>query len=80
MASWVWAIHYEQGQAYVALSTLATPYEALSGMVGWLFNSCIPGTFWFCDTMIKWLDGKEKLVYRFPISEQVLEIIDPDPL
>jgi hypothetical protein len=76
--SWVWEIHYEDGQTYVALCKTPTRYEMLSGLVGILFNLCIPGTYSLCNKLIKWLDTKITVKYKFPIGETELRIIDPD--
>lgn len=78
MASWVWEIHYEGEETFVALCEVPTMYELMSGMVGKLFSLCIPGTYGLCCWLINFLDDKPKVLYKLPVTEEVLRHIDRD--
>jgi hypothetical protein len=74
--SWVWEISYKDDKATILLCETPTRYEALSGVVGWLFNRCIPGTFGICNRLIEWLDTKVTTKYEIEISKGTIKYLD----
>jgi hypothetical protein len=74
--SWVWQISHKGEKTTVLLCETATRYEALSGVVGWLFNRCIPGTFGICNRLIGWLDNRVITKYEFEIPKEALRYLD----
>jgi len=74
--SWVWQISYKGDKATILLCETPTRYEALSGIVGWLFNRCIPGTFGICNRLIFWLDDRVTVKYEIEIPKEALRYLD----
>lgn len=74
--SWVWQISYRDEKAYLQLCETPTHYEALSGIVAWMFNRCIPGTFGICNRLIGWLDKQVTMKYEIEIPKEDLKYLD----
>lgn len=74
--SWVWQISHHGDETKILLCETPTRYEALSGVVGWLFNRCIPGTFGICNRLIFWLDKKVTVKYEIEIPKEALRYLD----
>jgi hypothetical protein len=74
--SWVWQISYHGDDVKILLCETPTRYEALSGVVGWLFNRSIPGTFGICNRLIFWLDKQVTVKYEFEIPKEALRYLD----
>jgi hypothetical protein len=75
MPSWVWAIESKDNRHKVVLSEVPTRYEALSGIVGTLFNWCIPGTYPILNRAIFWLDKKTVPKYEIGIPEDIYKFL-----
>lgn len=76
--SWVWQLNYKGDKTYLVLCDTPTRYEALSGMVGWLYNRCIPGTFGICNRLIWWLDKQVTPRYEIEITKDILRNLVDD--
>lgn len=74
--SWVWQLDFKGDKTYLVLCETPTRYEALSGVVGWLFNRCIPGTFGICNRLIWWLDKQVTPKYEIEITKETLKHLD----
>ena len=74
--SWVWQLSFKGEKVTLLLCETPTIYEALSGVVGWLFNRCIPGTFGICNRLIWWLDKKVTVKYEIEIPREALRYLD----
>lgn len=76
--SWVWQLNYKGDKTYLVLCDTPTRYEALSGVVGWLYNRCIPGTFGICNRLIWWLDKQVTPRYEIEITKDILRNLVDD--
>ena len=76
--SWVWQLDFKEEKVTLLLCETPTRYEALSGVVGWLFDRCIPGTFGICNRMIWFLDKRVTMKYEIEIPKEALKYLDND--
>lgn len=76
--SWVWQLDFREEKVTLLLCETPTRYEALSGVIGWLFDRCIPGTFGICNRMIWFLDKRVTMKYEIEIPKEALKYLDND--
>lgn len=74
--SLVWQLEFKGEKVKLLLCETPIRYEALSGVVGWMFNRGIPGTFGICNRLIWWLDKQVTVKYEIEIPKEALKYLD----